>query len=557
MEKTRKKWVPALTTSLVAIGIAATGCTSNSDKPGASSPSPASNASPSAASAKPKEDRIKMTMFYNEAGIATPQGLDRSNNPLIKIVEDYANVDLEFDIPPYAEYTTKHNLVLSSGKLPDIFHSTIPDETAKAARDGAFIDLKKYYDNSPALQKVVTPAMMELAKDPVSGKYFRIPMAYDKGPQGAGIMARYDLIQKYNAGKWPGTVDEWVELMRKIKKAEPDSIPMTFRVIGDYMFNYGGGTIFGLYGAAPYGYRIQGGKVIPNVTLPEFKEAVKVMRDLYAEGILDKEFATSDSTKYSQKMAEKNVLWIWNGTDQVLPYQTAMTLPTATGNQKTQVWGFAPPLTAYPSVLADRKYAMAGLGMPISAHGLYIPSSNKNPDRAFKVIEGFAQDQLRDKIFWGDEGDTYTVKDGKRAAVPEKMSAPEHAWKRQLAFVLGYTDGQDAQNANFEAKLGKDTFSMIQDGMKALQKEAEQVGLENLAGYAEPDEVLKKNAEMMQAINKFTVEAIMGRISMEQLDAGIAEWEKKYRALKYDPLQKYLDANKETLIKNGYKKAGW
>ncbi|MFK7693703.1 hypothetical protein [Paenibacillus sp. HJGM_3] len=546
MVKTRSKWVPALTASVLVAGIVISGCSKGSDSP-----------SPSGGTNKASEERIKMTMFYNEAGIKTPQSLDRSNNPLIKIVEDYANVDLEFDIPPYAEYTTKHNLVLSSGKLPDIFHSTIPDETFKAARDGAFIDLKKYYDNSPMLQKVVTPAMMELGKDPVSGKYFRIPMAYDKGPQGSGVLARYDLVQKYNDGKWPGTIPEWIDLMRKIKKAEPDSVPMAFRVIGDNMFNYGGGPIYYMYGAAPYSYRIEGGKVIPNVLTAEFKEASKVMRDLYTEGLLDKEFATSDGTKYFAKKAENNVLWEWNGMDQILPAQVSLTLPTATANQKKQVWSVAPPLTTYPAVVKDKKYATYGVALPISGHGLYIPASNKNPDRAFKVIEGFAQDQLRDKIFWGDEGDTYTMKDGKRVANPDKMSAEEHAWKRQYAFLFGYTDGQDAQNANFEAKLGKDIFTNIQNGMKVIQKEAENIGLDGMVGYAEPDEVLKKNAEIMQAINKFTTEYIMSRISEQEFNAAIADWEKKYRALKYDPMQKFLDANKADLIKKGYKKAGW
>ncbi|WJH32772.1 hypothetical protein N6H14_21170 [Paenibacillus sp. CC-CFT747] len=45
--------------------------------------------------------------------------------------------------------------------------------------------------------------MMELAKDPVSGKNWRIPMVYDKGPQGSGVMARADLLDKYNGGSGP------------------------------------------------------------------------------------------------------------------------------------------------------------------------------------------------------------------------------------------------------------------------------------------------------------------------------------------------------------------
>ncbi|MDF2648938.1 MAG: hypothetical protein K0Q73_4743, partial [Paenibacillus sp.] len=411
---------------------------------------------------------------------------------------------------------------------------------------------------SPALQKIVTPQMMELGKDPTSGKYFRIPMAYDKGPQGGGLMIRYDLVQKYNGGKYPGTVEEYIELMRKIKKADPTSIPFSFRVIGDNMFAYGGAIIFGMYGInTPYDYRIEGGKVIPNVMTAEFKEAVKVMRDLYAEGILDPEFATTDGAKYFPKLADKNVLMQWNTTDQVLPWQVSMTAASATPGQKTQIWSFAPPLTKYPSVLKDRKYAIAGQGSPISGHGLYIPTSNKNPDRTFRVIEALASEKLKDAMFWGDEGDTYTVKDGKKVANPDKMSAEEHTWKRQYAFILGYTDGQDAQNANFEAKLGKEVYTQISNDMKVLAKEAEAIGLAGMPGYAEPADVLKKNAEIMQAINKFTTEAIMGRITMAEMDTAILAWEKNFRALKYDPIQKHLDANKDALIKSGFKKAGW
>src|SRR5690606_25147888 len=114
MKKTKKAVSAVMTTALVGAIIA--GCSSGGDTPPAASSSPGASSTP-----KANEERLKMTMFYNEAGIKTPTAVDRSNNPLIKIVEDLANVDLEFDIPPYAEYTTKHNLVLASGKLPDIF----------------------------------------------------------------------------------------------------------------------------------------------------------------------------------------------------------------------------------------------------------------------------------------------------------------------------------------------------------------------------------------------------------------------------------------------------
>lgn len=551
MNKTKKAVSLLVATALT--GSIFAGCSNSKDGAAGATTSP----SDGQATPKQNEERVKLKMFYNIAGMPMPTSINLSDNPVIKIVEDLANVDLEFDVPPYNEYVTKHNLLLASGQLPDIVHSTVPDGAMAAARDGAFIDLKKYYDNSPALQKVVTPQMMELAKDPVSGKYFRIPMAYDKGPQGEGLMVRYDLVQKYNGGKYPASVEEWIELMRKVKKEDPSSIPMSFRVAGDNMFYYGGGVIFGMYGALPYGYRIDQGKIIPNVSTPEFKEAVKVLKGLYDEGILDPEFAVTDSAKWFPKLSDKNVVMQWNSADQILNYQIQMTSEKATPAQRTQVWSIAPPLTKYPDVLKDRKYAITGLGAPITAHGLYISSKTKDPDRAFRVIEAFANEKLKDAIFWGNEGETYTVKDGKRAANPAKMSAEDHIWKRQYAFVFGYTDGQDAQSANYEAQLSKEVYTQLSNDVKTIGKAAGEIGLDKMPGYTDPEDVQKKNAEIMQAINKFTTEAIMGRITMEQLDAEIGKWETKYRSFKYDPMQKFLDANKEQLLKNGFKKAGW
>ncbi|WP_409342376.1 extracellular solute-binding protein [Paenibacillus sp. MBLB4367] len=552
----KQRVTTATAVSLLAAALAA--CSSGGgSKPDASSQaSPGSSASPAAATKK--EEKIELSMFYSDAGLAIyPADTELNNNPFINIVKQKANVDLKIEVPPYSEFPNKFNLLLASGKLPDLLHTYLPDQAYKAAREGAFIDLKPYYDKSPAIQKYITPQMMELAKDPTSGKYWRIPMAYDKGPQGWGIYTRYDLVEKYNGGKWPESVDEWVELMRKIKKAEPNSIPMTSRVIGDNVFPYGGAVIFRMYGAYPYEYRIQGGKVIPNVVLPEFRAAVGLMRQLYEEGILDKEFATTDSTSWGTKWANNNVLFQWNGADQLLP-AAASSRAKGTDLQKTYKYMFAPPLKQNPKELVDPKYTFPTQGSPISAHGLYIPASSKDKDRAWKVIEAFASDELREAIFWGKENETYTVKDGKRVPIADKLGAKERTWSKQLAFIFGYTDGQDAQAALFEQQVGDSTYyNQIKSSMKQVADNAANVGLGSPPGYAEPEDVLKKNAEIMQAINKFTVEAIMGRITMEQFDKEVKAWEQKYRAFKYDPLQKYIDANKDNLIKLGYKMAGW
>ncbi|GGD72834.1 extracellular solute-binding protein [Paenibacillus nasutitermitis] len=557
MRKGIKQWITTATVVPMLVVLLAA-CSSGGNTNHEPSPSPKENSpapSSNQATEQPSEKKMEMTMFYSDSGLVVdPPSTDLSNNPYINIVEEKANVDLKVEVPPYSDFPTKFNLMLASGKLPDIVHTYTPGEAYKAAQEGAFIDLKPYYDNSPIIQKYITPQMMELAKDPISGKYWRIPMAYDKGPQGAGIYTRYDLVEKYNEGKWPESVEEWIELMRKIKKAEPNSIPMSTRVVGDYVFIYGGAVIFQMYGAAPYGNRIQDGKVIPNVVLPEYRAAVETMRGMYEEGLLDKEFATTESESWFTKWNNNNVLFQWNNADQLLA-GAAYYRTQGTEQQKTQKFEFAPPLKESPT---DLKYTIGGQGIPISTHGLYISASSKDKDRAWKVIEAFASDELREAIFWGKENETYTVKDGMRVPIADKIGAKERTWLKSLAFIYGFTDGQDAQLAINEQLIGDSAyFNEVQASIKKLGEEAANVGLSSPIGYVEPEEVGKKTPEIIQAINKFTVEAIMGRISMEQFDKEVKAWEQKYRKFKYDPLQKFIDENKDQQIALGYQMAGW
>lgn len=531
--------------AILLVAVIGSGCSKSGGSESGGTPSTATPA------AEIKEEKIDVSFYYTDAGLGYPEGVDPSDNPYINIVERLANVDMKVEVPQYADFATKYNLMLSSGKLPDLVYTTVFDTTMQAARDGAFIDLKPYYDKSPAVQKVITPEMMEAAKDPKTGKYFRIPLPMDKTPQGKGVITRYDLLQKYNGGKWPESVDEWLDVMRKQKKENPNAIPMANRTSGDKVFAYGGEIIFDWYGANPYGYRVMGGKIVPNVALPEYRAAVEVMRTMYAEGLLDPEFATSDAAKFASRRTNNEVLAYYNAADQIAPAK-------ATKDQGIE-YLFAPELKKYPKELADPKYSYAGLNQP--AHptfGMYISSQAKDPDRVWKVVEAFASQELRDAIFWGKEGETYTVKDGKRTPIPEKLNDPNRRWVKNLALLFGYTDGRDVARATQELEIGDPAYiQRFYDSLQPLAKQAETVGYTTFSQYAEPDEVLKKNSEIMQEINRFTTAAVMGKISMDEFDKEVKEWERKYRSLKYDPMQKYMDENKDSLRKAGYKMVDW
>ena len=286
----------------------------NKDANNSPSPSASSSATPSASpseSAAPKtekeinasKEKVKLKMIVCSSGLTIPEGVDINNNAWTDAIKEWSNTDIEFDQPLYADYHQKLQLRLSAGDIPDIVHciGTSYSQTApQAARDGAFIDMGDLYKNSRNVQKVITPEQMEWVKEATTGKNFFIPMRYQGLPQGEWIIARWDLVNKYNNGKWPTTVPEWLAFFEKVKQEIPDAMVLSNRLQKTgYALSYGGRVIYKLYGlSGPSG----GGffwdwdkqELVNEFITPEYKAATNVMKDLYEKGLLDKEFATTE-----------------------------------------------------------------------------------------------------------------------------------------------------------------------------------------------------------------------------------------------------------------------
>ncbi|WP_245375200.1 extracellular solute-binding protein [Paenibacillus eucommiae] len=528
-----------------------------SDLKASSSSNAAANDPSSDPSNEPSSDPSKretLSLFMSNSGVETPDSVNLSDNPFINVVKDYANVNLKVEVPPYQDFQTKFNLVMSSGNLPDIVHTYYRDVAETAAEQGAFLDLKKYYDNSPVVQQWITPEMMEFAKSKKGGGYFRIPMANDKTPQGMFNFVRYEFIKKYNDGKFPQSVDEYVDLLRRMKKADPESYPLTNRVVGEAGLGYAGNVLYYWYGALPHSYRVQDGKVLSTFVLPEYRAATELMHQMYEEGILDKEFATNNNDQYWQKLVNRNALLENNSAAELI--WRGLTSAAAGGLLENKEFVIAPPLSQFPDVLKDPKYVLSPRNMPINDHGLYISAKTKNPDLAWKVIEGFATKDLFEAIYWGKEGSEYVIKDGGREPVLEKIQSEDRNWALQLALIPGFSAGGEIEKAQAKMKYNPEYFKAVYDSLDASQELMKTATLSLLNFFPPSDEINKKTGEKTAFIAKATVEAIMGNITMEQFDQRVQEFHQKFDFI-YDDYTKFLTDNKEMLLENGVIEAGW
>jgi len=507
--------------------------------------------------AKP-EERVTLHMFMGNSGVPHPEGLDLNNNWVAKIIDDYANVNIVYEIPAYQDFVQKLNLLLASGNLPDIVHGWSPVEMDQAADAGAFVDIKKYYDKSGVVQKIVPQNALELAKSP-GGKYWALPMMNTGMLSGTTNCVRLDLWEKFNGGKNPGTVQGWMDYLRWIKNNVPDSIPLTGRQSGENIWN-SQDTFFLWYGVGPYRFRVQGGKIIHEFTLPEYKEAVGVFKTLYADGVLDKEFAANPGPQWVNKLYGRNVGMFTYPAYQIL-LNAASFNKNLGGGEK--YWTMAPPLTTYPTVVKDLKYTYGTADLPIFTHRVGISSKSKYPDRAWRVLEAYCSDALQDAIIWGREGHDYTVgKDGKRVPnlktlyIRDDKDPESMYWTYNQTIITGGQFFTENKLQVVEMQIGTDLMKKIRGQCQWTIDKAKEVGVHVSSLFVPIPGVTEKIGESQAFINQAVVKAITGEITMDEFSNQQRLFKTKYGYME-DAYTKWMDANKEKLRLSNVKMIDW
>jgi hypothetical protein len=231
---------------------------------------------------------------------------------------------------------------------------------------------------------------------------------------------------------------------------------------------------------------------------------------------------------------------------------------------KPYTFAVTPPLKTYPSVLRDPKYAnkvykpLPVLKGPNFAHGVYIGASSKYPDKAWKVIEAFATPEFLDLITWGREGVQYTVSGGKRVPNFTALNDPNHTWALHLAILWGFPSytNSTVKMAAFESRLGTERFKTAYDSLAIWKQAAEQNGYDRANFLPALDEVNKKTGDATALLTEATVQAVMGKISMQEFDNRVEQFKATYQTM-YDALTKQFQDMKDTLLKNGVKSAAW
>jgi putative aldouronate transport system substrate-binding protein len=227
-----------------------------------------------------------------------------ADTPLAKELEKKTGVKIEYTHPPMGadNEKTAFNLLVASGDLPDIIEwNWINDYQGgpeKAIADKVILKLNDVIEkNSPNLKKYLeaNPEVNKMCKSD-NGSYFMYPFV--RGDVSLmvfqGPIIRQDLLNELNL-PMPTTIDEWYTTLKAFKDKKNLPAPMALQGFKDARgaFN-SGGFLSGAYGVKRSFY-LDNGKVKFGPYEQGYKDFLTTMRKWYAEGLIDKNFASTDS----------------------------------------------------------------------------------------------------------------------------------------------------------------------------------------------------------------------------------------------------------------------
>lgn len=247
-------------------------------------------------------------------------------------LEEKTGIDIKWETYPQSAWPEKKSLLIASNDLPDAFFGNgvlTGDEVVKYGSEGILIPLEDYITeaDTPNLWKIFQeyPEYKSAITAP-DGHIYSL-MSFEDGytvTTNSPIYINKDWLEAVGM-EAPTTTEEFREVLRAFKTQDPngngqeDEIPFSFHKGTNYCSD-----LFGAFGMpdkanAPREHiGVKDGKVVWTAAEESYKEAIQYFNSLFAEGLIDQEAFTQDSSVFNAKVKSEErivgVLQSWRST---------------------------------------------------------------------------------------------------------------------------------------------------------------------------------------------------------------------------------------------------
>lgn len=232
-----------------------------------------------------------------------PEGDTYENNVYTRYLRETLNIRNE-DVFEEKEdqYTANVQMAIAAGQLPDVMVVEDRETLQKLAESGMIADLGDAYENcaSAGLKEMYASyEVSALEAAVVDGKLMALPEpSFADGP--LLLWLRRDWMEKLGLSD-PETVEDVVDIVRAFVRKDPgengegNTVGLVCHsdLTGENGYNYEFqlDPLFSAFGAFPKQWiQKEDGSAAYGSVQPEAKEALAFLRELYAEGILDRSF---------------------------------------------------------------------------------------------------------------------------------------------------------------------------------------------------------------------------------------------------------------------------
>lgn len=517
-------------------------CNSNNDNKDASSNSPSADSS---STAQPSNAEPQATETFDPFGKyaepvtmtigkgippddkTLPEGDTVENNQFTRYFEEKLN--LKFKTAWIAAigdaYDQKMALSISSDDLPDAM--VVSERELKTmVKAGQLEDLTTVYEQyaSPDLKKMYD-ATNGKAFDTATfdGKLLALPnLNVDEDPIQL-LWVRQDWLDKLGL-KPPQTVDELAAIAKAFIERDPDGNGKadTFGLMGDSANMFG--PIYSAYQAYPGLWQKDSeGKVIYGTTTPQMKEALAKLRDMYAQGLLDKEYAIRKDTSE-----------LINGGRAGLVTYAGWSFPW---------WGI------YDSIKNNPGAEWKAYALPLDGSGQYNAVQGPVSSQYFVVKKGYSHPEALVKylnLYSNVENDAEAMAkliNGINAVyfplratfvephiVTNRLQAVKQALDGQIQPDQLRLDQKDVYDkiATNNADPGKDPGSWMYATAYMVGGGALQSPMNKVSGvfYSQTKSMELKWPVLKKMEDEMITQIIMGRKPLDAFDAFVADWKK-------------------------------
>ena len=300
-------------------------------------------------------------------------------------------------------YFEKLGSWIARNELPDLFTS---GNLKKSAIDmygdqGAFVNLNDpdVLDLIPSFKKIYMDDPDNYARYSQyfteSGAMYCIPVYDMSRDVNHCLMYREDVFEELGIEPWTDTAS-FLDALRKLKKAYPDSYPFTgsdfFQLLGRLGYSFDTNDL-------SFAYNNETSKWYSGVASEEFRELMDLFQTMYKEGLVDPDIFTNTSAEVDAMMLNNKsfVMHNWIGR---------MAVENPAGQKSVDPDFHIVPGNAIGNGLFIEMQAFDGQG------GLHV-ANNPNQGAALAVVEWLFSDEGSYKASVGVEGDNYEIVDGK------------------------------------------------------------------------------------------------------------------------------------------------